>query len=632
MANTYKQVSNFGTETHFSQAVTGELAFSRMLSTPTHLTTFNAGDIVPIYCLEVLPHDTFEIDIDAIIRQTTLLTPTMGKMTADFYAFFVPNRVVNQSFKSVMGENVNGSWTASSVSLAPLVGSGSGFPTSYTVPVGSVADYYGFPTQAAIPSAILQQCHDLKFRGYVEIYNEFFRDQNYQPPIPYSKLNVFEGFFDYSPSGRFKVDGTYLYSEDLGGPNLSTSVSSTSNDNSVGAGALGQAIFGNLERNEAFSVSSVLRSSVFNALGKPLKANKLHDYFTSVLPSSQKSPSSVLVPVTIAGSFPVTTSATDIVTGTAPTLRWRTTSGIPGQGAAALSANFQSTTGQATSTTVEGGSGSVGTYSVFPSNLQTQVDAIAGSLTISDIRLAAAVQQIYETLAVGGSRYKEFVRSFFALEVDDPFKDIPSYLGHVRRDLDLYQTAQTSASETGGTAQGNLAAFGYTATGGKLFKETFLEHGYIHVLCVVRHRNVYSSYLAPDNFRQNMLDFYTPQLANISEQPVYTKYINPFNSNTSQVFGYQEAWAEYRYDPDYVSGYMRPGVTGSLALWNYADDFNSSLTIATGDWLQSNSEEVLNRTLATTSAIAPQLKGQFTLRIDKERPMPTYSIPGLDIV
>lgn len=628
----YRRISNSDTEVHFSKALFGEVEQSRMTATPVHLTTLNAGDIVPVYCREVLPHEHLSLSLDFDMRQTTLLTPTMGSMTVDYYAFWVPNRVVNQSFKAVMGENYNGSWTGNPVSLAPLVGSDSVSGTSTQVPIGSVADYYGFPTQAAIPNSILRKCHDLKFRGYVMIYNEFFRDQNYQPPIPMSTLNVYQGFFDDIPQTRLSGNSS----------SLNTPVSSTTvPDGSYGAGAIAYALYGSAGAGEAGAFGAYPRAAsvnTFRAYNKPLKANKLHDYFTSCLPSPQKSPEQVFIPVSgTIGSVPVTTQAnTNLVTSTYP-MRMRYTDGhsisafvpvVARPVDSQTSSNVSlTTTGQTQSSAEQG--------SLYPTNLATVGTApITGlSMSVEDLRMAAAIQQVYEALGRGGSRYREYLRSFFGLDVDDPFNDIPKRLGHIRRNLDLFQTAQTSASSDGSTPQGNLAAFGYTSNGGKLFDEvTFLEHGYIHVMAVVRHKNVYPSFMARDNFRMSMLDFYQPQLCNISEQPVYQKEINPFGSAPDNAIGYQEAWAEYRYEPDYVTGYMRPGVSNSLSVWNYADDFDSGFSIVNGTWLQSNSESVLNRTLAVTSSQAPQFKLAVKFYVDKTLPMPTYSVPGLDII
>lgn len=608
----YKQNAVSNGSTRFAAAPGSDVQFSKMTSNPRAWTSFNAGDIVPIYCAEVLPRDSFEVDLDAIVRQSTLLKPTMDNMELDVYAFFVPNRIVNQSWPQVMGENTYGTWTARDVSLVPLCTSADG---DVKVPVGSVADYYGFPTQAAIPNEILVQCNDLKFRGYLEIYNQYFRDQNYQPPIPYSKLNVFEGFF--------RMKGT---SVGLDGDNDAAITRDSVSDGSYWGGSVVRAVYGDGAHVNYVNLGA--RSSAWSALDKPLKANKLHDYFTSVLPSPQKG-ASVVFSLSGSISAPVTADFNTHPMGAGIKFGY---SGMESVGAGYHGVYMHSPDGMLSSAAASAGAQYNG-ETLNLSNLVVNINGgELGSLSLDDLRMGAAIQQVYEQLARTGSRYREFVWGFFGLEVDDPYSDIPERLGHIRRNLDIYQTAQTSASQTDGTPQGNLAAFGYTSTAGGLFHKTFLEHGYIHILAVVRHRNVYTSMLSRDNFRLNLLDFYVPELANISEQPVYTREINPFDEHIDDVFGYNEAWAEYRFDPDRVSGYMRTGIDDSLALWNYADDFDSTLRIADSDFITSNSQEVLDRTLAVTSSVAHQFFAQFNFTIVKERPMPTYSVPGLNVV
>ncbi|UPW41163.1 major capsid protein [Sigmofec virus UA08Rod_5342] len=625
MANRYTQITADSPRSRFSQAVAGELVFSRMPLSKTHLTTFNAGEIVPIYCNEVLPNETLSMSLDFVLRQTTLLKPTMGSMEVDFYAFFVPNRIVNHSWNTVMGENVNGSWTASSVSLAPLFDptkhSGSSPVSAVQIPVGSVGDHYGLPTQAPIPVGVLSEMNDLRFRGYIEIYNQYFRDQNYQPPIPYSKLNVY-GNFTGAP-----VPGSGIALGSIG--------ANTPQDNSYGSGAIAQAILGNFPPNNQINVSRLATvGGAVSAKSPLLVANKFHDYFTSVLPSPQKSSANVFVPVAFSkdSTAPVMTSNTDrMPLSSEATLHWRSLTGFSSVGIRALGSNF-TTNGFGGATVALPSSVAPESTNVLPVNLVADLASASGAFDISELRMASAIQQVYEAMARGGSRYREIVRQFFGLDVEDPYKDVPEELGRFSRSLELFQTAQTSSSQENGTPQGNLAAFGYTSNGGKLFTRTFLEHGYVHVFAVVRHRNIYSSFIARDWFRRSLLDYYMPQLANVSEQPVYTREINPYSGDPDGVFGYQEAWSEYRYEPDTVCGLMRPGVTGSLAQWNYADDFNSLLSIATGEWLKSNSKEVLDRTLSVTSELEPQILGQFVFRIDKTLPMPTYTVPGMDVI
>lgn len=612
MASKFRQSVN-SSQTHFTSAPMGEIEFSRMTAKPQTITDFSAGDIVPVYCAEVLPHDTFDISIDFDIRQATIATPTMGRMMVDYYAFFVPNRIVNHSWKNVQGENTSGAWVAPEVSLIPLVDSNT---ASVQIPVCSVADYYGFPTQRPISGAVLRQCHDLKFRGYLEIYNNYFRDQNYQPPIPYSKLNIFNGFF---------AQANTFVSIDADG------------SNTIRAGQLADGTpFGSIQKaiggdgSVAQSGHIIQRKTSWSALAKPLKANKLHDYFTSVLPSPQKGKQVVIslgdrAQLDTGNIYAFENNSVPLYLNRKEPLGSDENINLMGS---RINGVFYKAAAIPTTSNVPIGSEN----DIVGTNLYADIKGL--SLSVEEMRMSSAIQQLYEILGRSGSRYVEFVNSFFGLSVENPFDDIPTQLGHIRRELDLYQTAQTSASSPDGESspQGNLAAFGYTSNGGHLFTKTFVEHGYIHIFAVVRHKNVYSSMLSRDNFRLNMLDFYTYPLANITEQPVYTREINPFGSPDG-VFGYQEAWAEYRMEPDRVTGHMRSGLGAqSLDFWNYADDFDATLEIADADFLRSNSAEVLSRTTALSETNAPQFKAQMFFTVTKQRPMPTYSVAGLDII
>lgn len=626
----YEKTFDTGSRTRFSAGLMPEIEESDIHVDPIRLTTFNAGDIVPVACWEVLPRQGLSCSIDSVIRQTTLLTPTMGNMEVEYFAFFVPNRVVNLSSKSVFGENVYDTWAASAVSFAPLYNG----TTPVKVPVCSVADYYDFPTQQSIPASVLNQANDLRFRGYIEIYNEYFRDQNYQPPVPYSKLNVHEGFFE--------TNRTLTYNPVTGTNNTASASipASQVQDNGVGASAVQQAVYGNNEPVGPTTVSGFNLASTFSALGKPFKANKIHDYFTSVLPAPQKAVDSVMIPATGSASFsaPVVPTTRYVPSQTVSMQFARSDGSFITQGASPLYVySAAAPLNNAPLVASPPTSQTISSSGLYPSNLFAVADNvdIAGlGIDINDFRMAVATQQLYEGLGRCGSRYREYVRAFFGLEVDDPFKDIPQLLGKFTRSLDLYQTAQTSGSVEGETPQGNLAAYGYTASAGFLFKDIFYEHGYVHVFAVVRHRNIYPSYMPKDIFRRNLLDFYQSPFANIGNQPLFTYQINPFapGNNVMNAFGYQEAWSEYRFYPDTVSGYMRPGIDGSLAVWNYSDNFDPTLVVASDNWLKSNSETVLNRTLAVTSDLAPQFKAQICFHLDVHLPMPTYSVPGLDII
>lgn len=618
MANRYQQSSNFSGVTRFTRTPMVDVEFSSMVNDPTRYVPFNAGDIVPIDHFEVLPHSTYEIDLEYICRQLSAsLRPTMGTLTFDIFCFYVPNRIVNDSWKNVTGENTSGVWTAPEVSLCPLTNKSSG---STIIPVGSVADYYGLPTQLPIPNVVLEQMNDLPYCGYVSIYNNYFRDQNYQPPIPCSTLNVHKGFLlEVGTSNTLIPAGVAANTPADGGYES--------------GGTIVKALYGEGSKAPVSGMPVIPNLTRFSILDKPLKANKFHDPFTSVLPTPQKGPD-VYVGLSEIAPIIFDTTSSDIInfpSGNPLQLYSSNAELLPGS---SYSLKLGATEFTGGTVQVDPNSEAYGGTNVDGHNIVAFADlSEATGVNINDLRTAVATQHVYELLARGGSRYWSFLKSFFGVETVNPFPDIPTQIGHLRRDMDLYQVAQTSSSVEGGTPQGNLTAFGYTATGGSLFTKTFLEHGYVHILGVVRHRPIYSSYTSPDKFRRNTLDFYLPQFANIGEQPIRLATLNPFREDSMELaIGYNEAFWEYRYSPNTVVGALRTGLQESLDVWHYGEFFDGDFTHVNGEWLVSDSQEILDRTLAVTSELAPQFICQFNFRIKKQLPMPVYSVPGLDTI
>lgn len=136
--------------------------------------------------------------------------------------------------------------------------------------------------------------------------------------------------------------------------------------------------------------------------------------------------------------------------------------------------------------------------------------------------------------------------------------------------------------------------------------------------------------------RSNRFDYYFPEFANISEQPVYNKEIYSGHvldgsytpENGDQIFGYQEAWAEYRYKPNRVSGEFRPQYSnGSLDIWHYAD-YYQEMPYLSSEWIRETRNNI-DRTLAVDNYESDQFIADFYFKMNTVRCMPLYSIPGL---
>ena len=145
-----------------------------------HKTSFSLGEIVPIYLdSDILPGDTVSLDLASLIRMSTPIAPIMDNIFVDYYAFFVPNRLVWKNWKKFMGENT----TSYGAAVEPT------YPTDdisddadYGVITGTVGDYMGLPV--GLPSARNGlRVSSLPGRAYALIYNEWFRDQNLIAPV-----------------------------------------------------------------------------------------------------------------------------------------------------------------------------------------------------------------------------------------------------------------------------------------------------------------------------------------------------------------------------------------------------------------------------------------------------------------
>ena len=59
---------------------------SRFKIQTTHKTTFDAGYLVPVYVDEVLPGDTFNLNMTAFARMSTPLFPIMDNLYLDSFS------------------------------------------------------------------------------------------------------------------------------------------------------------------------------------------------------------------------------------------------------------------------------------------------------------------------------------------------------------------------------------------------------------------------------------------------------------------------------------------------------------------------------------------------------------------
>ena len=504
---------NRNQNSHFSLNPQADIKRSRFRRNQSVKLSFNAGQLIPFYVDEVLPGDTMSIDTSKLVRMQTLITPCMDNIYLDTYYFFVPNRLVWEHWKNFMGENTTAPWYPDVEYTVPQVL----IPADALPPdsagrdgkgwkVGTIADYMGIPSiwGEVADISVSFSVSALPFRAYALIWNEWFRDQNLQTPqnIPLDDNNI---------------QGTNADS------------------------GLNQAITG----------------------GFPLPVGKYRDYFTSCLSAPQKGPD-VLLPL---GQFaPVDSYTNGVFPSSNQDVGPTTLEPISGD-------SF--TNGNCYQIYAQGAPSGAGVInsgafaSTVPdseelhfSNLYADLSN-ATAATINQLRLAFQIQKIYEADARGGTRYIEVIANHFGVTSPDSRMQRPEYLGGNRMLINVNQVVQNSESST--TPQGTTTAYSLTVDNHSDFTHSFVEHGFLIGVMCARYDHTYQQGIERFWSRKSRFDYYWPKLANIGEQPVYNREIYvQGTSSDDEVFGYQEAWADYRYKPNRVSGEMRSYADASL--------------------------------------------------------------------
>lgn len=541
-------------EQHFTQVPHAEIRRSSFKRPFSLLTTLNEGDLVPIYVDEVLPADTFKIDMNSLVRMSTPLYPVMDNCDIDYYMFFVPARLLWEHFENLMGQNDSSFWSenveyTTPVTTAPAEGWAN----------GTIADYFGIPTGVKN-----LKVNSLPLRAYAKIWNEWFRDENLQQPVTMNKTDA------------------------------TTAGSNTGN-----------------------------KLTDAEAGGLPLKVAKHKDYFTSCLPSPQKGE---------AVKLPLNGNAYLKYTSGSESEQYYAYNGTPTIGSLYLNQN-PNKNGSVRVSTANEEKKFEPTNGVGENRNNVYLAADLGNVTattINELRNAIAVQHILERDARTGTRYKEYLKGAWGVTSPDARLDRSEYIGGCRVPININQVVQTSSTnET--SPQGNTGAYSMTTNSQHMCTYSATEHGFVIGLACVRVQHSYQYGLRRMWTRSTRFSYYDPMLANLGEQAVLNQEIfAQGNEKDEEVFGYQEAWADYKYRTNEVTCEMRSNFAQTLDAWHYADKYTSLPTLS-DTWIKEGKENI-DRTIAVQSTNSHQFICNFYFEQVWTRAMPVYNIPGLDTI
>lgn len=548
---------NRNSEQHYAQVPHAEIRRAKFQRDFNLLTTMNEGDLVPIYLDEVLPADTFKINLNALVRMATPLYPVMDNAYMDFYFFFVPARLLWKHFQNLMGQNDSTFWAETTEYTTPVTTAPEGGWN-----VGTLADYFGIPTGV---SGL--KVNSLPFRAYAKVWNEWFRDENLQQPVTQS------------------MDDT-----------TTTGVNTGTNLSDAEAGGL------------------------------PLKVCKYKDYFTSCLPSPQKAAEPVRLPMEGDAFIQWPTSAKRLVEDGLFKDGGENLEYIPGNTNLTIAAKKRDDN-NGKSRVIFGGQTKNG--EITYASMMARLDNVTGA-TINELRQAIAVQHIFERDARTGTRYKEILKGAWGVTSPDARLDRSEYIGGHRMPINVNQVIQTSSTDST-SPQGNTGAYSMTTLSRNMCTYSATEHGYVLGLAAIRVDHSYQQGLSRLWTRNTRFSYYDPMLANLGEQAVLNQEIYAQGKpQDEEVFGYQEAWADYRYRTNMVTSEMRSTYAQTLDAWHYADKYDALPTLSSS-WIKEGTENI-DRTLAVQSSNSHQFICNFYYEQAWTRPMPIYSVPGIDTI
>lgn len=458
--------------------------------------------------------------------------------------------------------------------------------TTYEVPqikapsggwsVGTIADYMGIPTGV---SDIFVNA--LPFRAYAKVMDYFFRNQALQDPF----------VIPDNESLQFGSNGSNYVSDIANG-------------------------------------------------GKPWIARRYNDYFSQALPAPQKGPS-VTLPLFSGGTYPVVGNGNALgfsaVSSGAVSpnfgLVWDSNSTLkPISGVAGLSVGATEPESPLPTTGRVVGVSTSDDKSGLVAKVQSEIEGV----TINELRAAFQLQKYYEQLARSGSRYSEVLKAQFHVDAQDYRLQNPEYLGGSHVAINVSQVVQNSATGSDTTPQGNTAAYSLTTDSHNDFVKSFVEHGFVIGVCVVRYEHSYQQGIERFWSRKKVTDYYIPVFANLGEQAILNKEIYAQGSTVvdgsgspydEQVFGYVPRWNEYRYKPNRITGEMRSSFATSLDVWHLGDDY-AQRPVLSDEWLREDKDTV-DRVIAVSNRVNNQLFGDFYIENTTTRAMPLHSIPGL---
>lgn len=564
----------------FNSIVTKKPKKSRFVLNHEYCATMDFGFIYPFLCLDCVPGDRFRFGNEVLVNTATMSSPVYGRIDARIDYFFVPYRLLWDDWRDFITGGEDGQANPTFPQMNPN--------DLGEIPVGSIFDYMGVPPttqfgEDQVPNGLEddEAISALPFRAYNFIWNEFYRNQNYQDEAPFrTSSDTTDEMLDYKLLSRcWRPD---YYTSMLPTPQRGADVQiPVTGEGSIYADlpTVNVPLSGTEETNRSV-VHTQNKGSVSLDVGKVSSGSGTFVQGQSLL-----------------GSL-------DSISGTSGTDSW-----VPGQ--------------------VD-----VSAHTRAQGNIEGDITGLG--VSINDLRRANAVQVWLERNMRAGARYVEQILSHFGIRVPDYRLDRPEHIGGFTKPIQINQMQQLSQT-TEDSYLGELGGRGFMYGQGNTRKYRVEEHGVILGLINLQPRAMYSQGLPRYFSKKDKFDFYFPEFANLGEQEIKMKeFYMPFNAGDAKniTAGYLPRYAEYKYIPSSIHGGF---LTQGLEHWTMSRFFRSDPFLDQNSVKVTPDQDDINRIWNQTNVPSAQGDeegyGHFYVRlanyVNGKRPMPRYGTPKL---
>ena len=162
-------------EHSFAEVPRADIPRSSFNRSHGYKTTFDADYLIPVLVDDIVPGDTFNVNMNFFARLATPLYPIMDNLYLESFFFFVPYRLIWDNWEKMHGAQDD---PGDSIAFTVPVFN----QEALTVATGDLLDYMGIPVGYDMNVAT-NAISALPVRAYRLIWNEWFRDENLQDSL-----------------------------------------------------------------------------------------------------------------------------------------------------------------------------------------------------------------------------------------------------------------------------------------------------------------------------------------------------------------------------------------------------------------------------------------------------------------